>query len=48
VLPSVLGTIAGDDTVVVICRDPDGGGAVADRFLALARRGAGAADSAPD
>jgi len=48
VLPSVLGTIAGDDTVVVICRDPLGGGAVADRFLGLARRGAGAADSAPD
>jgi len=51
VLPSVLGTIAGDDTVVVICRDPDGGAAVADRFLALARRtdapGPGAADSAP-
>ncbi|NIZ92002.1 arginine repressor [Kineococcus rubinsiae] len=51
VLPSVLGTIAGDDTVVVICREPDGGAVVADRFLALARRtetpGPGAADSAP-
>ncbi len=47
VLPSLLGTIAGDDTVLVICRDPDGGPAVAERFLALARRDAatGAADS---
>jgi len=34
----VLGTIAGDDTVVVISRDPEGGGALARRFLALANR----------
>ena len=36
VLPAVLGTIAGDDTVLVLTRDPDGGQHVADRFLALA------------
>ncbi|MBS45775.1 MAG: arginine repressor [Nocardioides sp.] len=35
-LPDVLGTIAGDDTVLVIGRDPVGGGALARRFLALA------------
>jgi len=36
-LGSVLGSLAGDDTVLVICRDPDGGRAVAERFLALAQ-----------
>jgi transcriptional regulator of arginine metabolism len=36
VIPSLLGTIAGDDTVLVVTRDPDGGAAVAARFLALA------------
>lgn len=36
-LPSVLGTIAGDDTVLVISRAPDGGAAVAARFLELAQ-----------
>jgi transcriptional regulator of arginine metabolism len=40
VLPSVLGTIAGDDTVLVISRDVDGGEAVARRFLELAAEGA--------
>ena len=35
-LGSVLGTIAGDDTVLVISRDPGGGDAVAERLLALA------------
>ncbi|KSW28322.1 arginine repressor [Cellulomonas sp. B6] len=39
VLPSVLGTIAGDDTVLVISRDPAGGDALAARFLALAAEG---------
>lgn len=39
VMPSVLGTIAGDDTVLVIARDPAGGEAVASRFLALAGDG---------
>ena len=37
VIPSVLGTIAGDDTIVVVCREPVGGAAVAERFLELAR-----------
>jgi transcriptional regulator of arginine metabolism len=35
-LGSVLGTIAGDDTVLVISRDPKGGDALAQRLLALA------------
>ena len=34
--PDVLGTIAGDDTILVITLDPDGGEQVAVRFLALA------------
>jgi transcriptional regulator of arginine metabolism len=34
----IIGTIAGDDTVLVVTREPDGGRAVADRFLALAGR----------
>jgi transcriptional regulator of arginine metabolism len=37
-LPDVLGTIAGDDTVLVISRDPDGGPALAARLRALAER----------
>ncbi|MFT4299521.1 MAG: arginine repressor [Aeromicrobium sp.] len=36
-MPEILGTIAGDDTVMVICRDPDGGAEVAARFTALAK-----------
>ena len=35
-LPDVLGTIAGDDTVMLIAREPDGGGQLAARFTALA------------
>jgi transcriptional regulator of arginine metabolism len=38
-LPDVLGTIAGDDTLLVVSRDPDGGPAVAARLRALAARG---------
>jgi transcriptional regulator of arginine metabolism len=34
--PEILGTIAGDDTVLVIGRDPIGGAALAHRFLTLA------------
>ena len=34
--PDVLGCIAGDDTVLVIGRDPKGGDELARRFLALA------------
>ena len=37
-LPDVLGTIAGDDTVLVVSRDPAGGPALAARFRALAER----------
>jgi len=37
-LPDVLGTIAGDDTLLVVSRDPTGGPALADRFRALAER----------
>jgi transcriptional regulator of arginine metabolism len=46
-LGDVLGTIAGDDTLLVISRDPEGGAELARRFLALANR-AGAAPSHPD
>lgn len=38
VLPQVLGTIAGDDTVLVVTTDADGGAATAARFLELASR----------
>lgn len=34
--PDLLGTIAGDDTVMLIVREADGGAAMARRFLALA------------
>jgi transcriptional regulator of arginine metabolism len=34
-LPDVLGTIAGDDTILVIAREPTGGQAVADQLLSL-------------
>lgn len=40
-LPDVLGTIAGDDTLLVIGRDPDGGAALVRRFLALSGDHAG-------
>jgi transcriptional regulator of arginine metabolism len=36
-LPQVLGTVAGDDTILVICRDPRGGDALARHLLALAQ-----------
>jgi len=36
VIPSLLGTVAGDDTVLVVTREADGGTDVAARFLALA------------
>jgi transcriptional regulator of arginine metabolism len=36
--PSVLGTVAGDDTVLVITRDPAGGDSVAQALLRLAQR----------
>jgi transcriptional regulator of arginine metabolism len=37
-LPSILGTVAGDDTVLVIARDPAGGDALAAEFRRLAQR----------
>jgi transcriptional regulator of arginine metabolism len=37
-LPAVLGTVAGDDTVLVISRDPAGGEALAAEFRHLAER----------
>ncbi|MBD5788040.1 arginine repressor [Cellulosimicrobium terreum] len=40
VLPGVLGCIAGDDTILVISRDPDGGTELAQRFLDLSGPGA--------
>ena len=36
--PAILGTVAGDDTVLVIARDPAGGEALAAEFLSLAER----------
>lgn len=48
-LPAVLGTVAGDDTVLVISRDPAGGDDLARALLALAeRRGNRAAAPAPE
>lgn len=44
-LAEVLGTIAGDDTVVVITRDPHGGLDVAARFLKTSQQSGG---STPD
>ncbi|MFB9894138.1 arginine repressor [Planobispora takensis] len=35
---SILGTVAGDDTILVISRDPTGGAAVAEALLRLADR----------
>ncbi len=37
-LPSILGTVAGDDTVLVITRDPAGGDALAAGLLRLSER----------
>jgi transcriptional regulator of arginine metabolism len=35
-LPDVIGTIAGDDTILVVARQPAGGRALARHFLTLA------------
>jgi transcriptional regulator of arginine metabolism len=43
--PSVLGTVGGDDTVLVIARDPDGGGELSQALLRLAERTSHAAGS---
>jgi transcriptional regulator of arginine metabolism len=37
-LPTILGTVAGDDTVLVITRDPTGGATLASKFLRHASR----------
>ena len=37
-LPSILGTVAGDDTVLVITRDPAGGDALVAELLRLSER----------
>ncbi len=42
--PSILGTVAGDDTVLVIARDPSGGAELAQALLRLADRRGHAAD----
>ena len=34
---SILGTIAGDDTILLIARDATGGAPIADRFLQMSR-----------
>ena len=36
--PSILGTVAGDDTVLVISREPEGGNELAESLLRLAER----------
>ena len=35
-IPEILGSIAGDDTVLLISRDPDGGAALASKLLSAA------------
>jgi len=40
-LPGVAGTVAGDDTILLVTRDPLGGAAVAAQLLALADGGDG-------
>ena len=47
-LPDVLGTIAGDDTLLVISRRPDGGPALAARLQTLAERGGPEVPETPD
>jgi transcriptional regulator of arginine metabolism len=42
--PSILGTVAGDDTILVIARDPTGGAELAQALLRLADRRGPAAD----
>ncbi|MGH3852938.1 MAG: arginine repressor, partial [Pseudonocardiaceae bacterium] len=40
-LPDVVGTLAGDDTILVIAREPRTGAQLTERILALARRVSG-------
>jgi transcriptional regulator of arginine metabolism len=46
--PSILGTVGGDDTVLVIARDPAGGAEVAAALLRLAERRSSHAGLAPE
>lgn len=48
IVPGVLGTIAGDDTVLVIAAEPESGSSVAQRFLDLAAGTDSARDATPD
>ena len=43
---SILGTIAGDDTILLITRSPSGGDAIAEQFLIMSRTGKPAVGSA--
>jgi transcriptional regulator of arginine metabolism len=47
-LSTVIGTIAGDDTVLLVTREPDGGATVADELLAAAERARSGLDSPTD
>ena len=47
IMPSILGTLAGDDTVLLVTREPDGGAELAARFLSIADE-ATASGQAPD
>jgi transcriptional regulator of arginine metabolism len=47
VLPIVVGTIAGDDTILVVTREAGGGAEVAERFLELASGAASPPDTSP-
>jgi transcriptional regulator of arginine metabolism len=44
---SILGTIAGDDTILLITRSPNGGGDIAQQFLIMSRTGKPANGSTP-
>ena len=44
---SILGTIAGDDTILLIARSPSGGGDIAQQFLIMSRTGKPANGSVP-
>lgn len=38
ILPAIIGTVAGDDTVLVVTKDPDGGRDVAHQFATMTNR----------
>jgi transcriptional regulator of arginine metabolism len=44
---SILGTIAGDDTILLISRSPSGGDTIAEQFLIMSRTGKPVGGSAP-